>query len=169
MASANRKPLAQVLVAAALIGVAGIYAVGAGGISSEAGYGGVGPNFLPWVISSVLAVCGVLLLLQALRSGWPGLEADESEPKDWQAFAWVSAGLLLNAALINHAGFILSCALCFALAAQGFRRSAGPLAGPAKVLALDFAMGCAIAAPVFWLFTLGLNVNLPGLTQTGWL
>ena len=36
-------------------------------------------------------------------------------------FVWVSAGLLLNAALIEHMGFILSCALTYLLAVQGQR------------------------------------------------
>jgi putative tricarboxylic transport membrane protein len=34
---------------------------------------------------------------------------------------------------------------------------------------LDLATGLVIAAPVFWLFTKVLAVNLPGLTGTGWL
>jgi putative tricarboxylic transport membrane protein len=29
--------------------------------------------------------------------------------------------------------------------------------------------GVVIAAPVFWLFTQILKVNLPGLTGTGWI
>jgi len=34
---------------------------------------------------------------------------------------------------------------------------------------VDVATGLAIAAPVFWLFTQFLAINLPGLTATGWL
>jgi putative tricarboxylic transport membrane protein len=30
-------------------------------------------------------------------------------------------------------------------------------------------VGLAIAAPVFWMFTQFLAINLPGLTETGWL
>jgi len=48
----------------------------------------------------------------------------------------VSAGLLLNAALITTLGFILSCTLCYLLA---------------------------------WMFTQFLAINLPGLTNTGWI
>jgi putative tricarboxylic transport membrane protein len=33
----------------------------------------------------------------------------------------------------------------------------------------DLLIGLAIAAPVFWLFTKVLAVNLPALTTTGWL
>ena len=34
---------------------------------------------------------------------------------------------------------------------------------------IDLAIGVAIAAPVFWMFTKLLAINLPGLTTTGWL
>ena len=33
----------------------------------------------------------------------------------------------------------------------------------------DVITGVLISAPVFWTFTQFLAINLPGLTQTGWL
>jgi putative tricarboxylic transport membrane protein len=33
----------------------------------------------------------------------------------------------------------------------------------------DAGVGLAIAAPVYWMFTKLLAINLPGLTGTGWL
>ena len=39
----------------------------------------------------------------------------------------------------------------------------------ARTLAIDVASGLAIAAPVFWMFTKFLAINLPGLTGTGWI
>jgi len=35
--------------------------------------------------------------------------------------------------------------------------------------ALWLGAGLAIAAPVFWMFTQFLAINLPGITSTGWL
>ena len=35
--------------------------------------------------------------------------------------------------------------------------------------ATSAAIGFAIAAPVFWMFTQLLAINLPGITSTGWL
>jgi putative tricarboxylic transport membrane protein len=32
----------------------------------------------------------------------------------------------------------------------------------------DLLIGAAIAAPVYWMFTKLLAINLPGLTSTGW-
>ena len=143
---------------------------GATGISSEAGYAGVGPNFLPWVVAIFLATCSAWLLWESLTGGYRNMpEASGAERADWHAFAWVSAGVLANAALINAAGFVLSCALCFVLAVRGLRVSQGDAAGNLSQTLKDCILGFLIAAPVFWLFTLFLSINLPNLTGTPWL
>ncbi|HET9821347.1 MAG TPA: tripartite tricarboxylate transporter TctB family protein [Burkholderiaceae bacterium] len=143
---------------------------GATQISSEAGYTGVGPNFLPWVVAVALTLCGVVLMIEAARGGFRDFEAPPGDERPhWPGFAWVSAGLLANAALITTIGFILSCALCFALAARGFKASEGRPAFDPRGLTLDLALGAAIAAPVYWMFTQLLAINLPGLTSTGWI
>ena len=143
---------------------------GATQISSEAGYTGVGPNFLPWVVAVALTVCGIGLMVETARGGFRDFEAPPGDQTPhWPGFAWVSAGLLVNAALITTVGFILSCALCFALAARGFKASQGQSAFDPPGLARDLLLGAAIAAPVFWMFTQLLAINLPGLTSTGWI
>ena len=75
----------------------------------------------------------------------------------------------MRSALITTIGFILSCALCFVLAVRGFRSAEGRLDLSWRALAIDVLIGMAIAAPVYWMFTQALAINLPGLTQTGWL
>ncbi len=145
-------------------------AVGAISFPSEAGYQGVGPNFLPWVVSMVLLLCGALLVWEAQSGGFRHREAPEgAEHGHWPPFAWVSAALLLNAATITTIGFILSCTLAFVLAVRGFHQSQGRLDLSAKAWVKDALIGMAISAPVFWLFTLVLGISLPGLTSTGWL
>ena len=164
-------PRWQAAVGAAVVLVAAGMALGALQIPGDAGYGGVGPNFLPWLCAAVLALCGVLLVREALTGGYRQAADGGGEPRAALApFAWVTAGLLLNAALIETLGFILGCTLCYALAVQGLRRANGQqgLLAP-RALAVDVFTGLAIAAPVFWLFTQFLAINLPGLTQTGWL
>jgi len=161
----------QTLVGAAVLVIGALMAFGAIGIPSTAGYAGVGPNFLPWVVATVLVICGGWLIVEARREG--GFrEMDDvtgAERGDWVAFAWISAGVIANAALITTIGFILSCTLCFMLAVRGLRISDGKPAGSARQSVLDFATGFVIAAPAFWLFTKLLSINLPGLTATGWL
>ena len=160
----------QVLVGAGTLVVGLAMMAGATQISSLAGYSGVGPNFLPWVVAVALVACGGLLLAQALHGGFRDLEpASGAEHGHWPGFAWVSAGLLANAALITTIGFILSCALCFTLAVRGFKSAEGRLDLSPRAWAADAAIGMAIAAPVYWMFTQALAINLPGLTTTGWI
>ena len=160
----------QLLVGVGALLVAAVLAYGATSISSDAGYAGVGPNFLPWVVSGALAICGGLLVFEALTGGYRHMETPSGAPRgDWHALAWVSAGVLLNATLITTIGFILSCALCFTLAVRGLRASEGKPAGNLRQTVMDAVTGMLIAAPVYWLFTKLLAVNLPGLSSTGWI
>jgi putative tricarboxylic transport membrane protein len=145
-------------------------AVGATGVTSTAGYGGVGPNFVPWLSAIALTVCGVLIIREARTGGFREMDPPSgAERGHWGPFIWISAGLLANAALITQVGFILSCTLCYLLAVQGLRRAAGQAALSPRTLITDVFTGLAISAPVFWAFTKLLAINLPGLTKSGWL
>ncbi|WP_213954178.1 tripartite tricarboxylate transporter TctB family protein [Variovorax sp. dw_954] len=161
----------QTLVGVGVLLTGLLLAMGAIDISSEAGYGGVGPNFLPWLVSIVLTICGAWIIWEARTGGFRELEAaPDEEPAYWPGFVWVSAGLLLNAALITTLGFILSCTLAYVLAVQGLRRANGQAAAnQPRTWLLDCLTGFLISAPVYWAFTKFLAINLPGLTQTGWL
>jgi len=170
MADLRSRSLHQSLVGAGALLVGGVLVYGAFGISSEAGYAGVGPNFLPWVVAIVLLVCGGWLLFEANSGGYRDMEEPSgAERASWVAFAWVAAGVLANAALITTLGFILSCTLCFMLAVRGLRLSEGKPTGGVRQSVIDFVTGFLIAGPAFWLFTKLLAINLPGLTETGWL
>ena len=59
--------------------------------------------------------------------------------------------------------------LCFVLAVRGFRWSEGRLDLSVRAWIVDTAIAVAIAGPVYWMFTQLLAINLPGLTNTGWL
>jgi putative tricarboxylic transport membrane protein len=160
----------QTLVGCGALFVGAALAVGAASIPSAAGYAGVGPNFLPWVVAVVLLLCGALLVWEARSGGYRSMDPPTGGASaDWHAMAWVSAGVLANAALLTTIGFILSCTLCFMLAVRGLRASEGKAAGGVRQTVLDFVTGFLIAGPAFWLFTKLLAINLPGLTSTGWL
>jgi putative tricarboxylic transport membrane protein len=162
---------AQTATAAGVVLLGALLAAGAAQIPSEAGYAGVGPNFLPWLVALATPVCGAVLLWQARSNGgFREMEAPSgAERGHWPGFVWVSAGILANAALITTIGFILSCTLCFVLAVRGFKSAEGRLDLGVKAWITDAAIGFAIAAPVYWMFTKLLAINLPGLTATGWL
>lgn len=166
----SRSPFLQTLIGAGIVLVALGLAWGASSVSSEAGYGGVGPNFFPWVISAVLLLCGVLCVVHARTGGFRDLEEGSGDVRaHWGGFVWVSAGLLLNALLITTLGFILSCALCYVLAVRGFKSAEGRLDLGLRAWGVDSLIGVAVAAPVYWMFTQLLAISLPGLTNTGWL
>ena len=161
----------QALVGAGVLLAGAALAFGAVDISSQAGYGGVGPNFLPWLVSVSLMVCGLWILWEVRTGGFRQMEEASGEARCyWTGFIWVSAGLLLNAALITTIGFVLSCTLCYLLAVQGLRRAAGQAAAnhPRAWLS-DAVTGLVISAPVYWMFTKFLAINLPGVTGTGWI
>lgn len=160
----------QLLVGGGVLVLAAGLAVGAWIIPSEAGYAGIGPDFLPWLVSVSLLVCGGFLVWEASTGGFRDMdEADGDEAPYWMGFVWMSAGLLLNAALITTIGFVLSCALCFVLASRGMRQAQGNTGSGLQPWLLDGVVGLLISAPVYWMFTKFLAINLPGLTQSGWL
>jgi putative tricarboxylic transport membrane protein len=145
----------------------GLLALGATQIGGSAGYGGAGPAFLPWLVALVLVGLGVAQIVSARRHAEPLAEAPEFPPV-WKAVAWVSAGVLLNALLIERVGFIPSCALLFAVSARGFRIGADERPSWASV-GTDFVIGLVLSAPVFWTFTKVLGLTLPGLVKGGWI
>jgi len=59
--------------------------------------------------------------------------------------------------------------LCFALAARGLRSSQASARLSFNTWLIDMALGFMISAPVYWMFTKFLGINLPGLTESGWL
>jgi putative tricarboxylic transport membrane protein len=169
MSQALPSRAAQVCVAAGALLIGALVAFGALSIPSAAGYAGVGPNFLPWVVALALLACGGWLLVEALSGGFRHLEPPSgAERGDWTALAWMAAGLLANAALIERIGFVLACALCYTLAVRGLRGGEGKATSMRQTL-IDAITGIVIAAPVYALFTKLLGVNLPGLTGTGWI
>lgn len=163
----------QTIVGAGVMLLGASMAMGALTIPSTAGYAGVGPNFLPWLVSIALLLCGGFMVYEARTGGFRDMGDDDGDDAPskpyWGGFAWMSAGLLVNAALITTIGFILSCTLCFVLASRGMRNAAGQSGNGAKTWIKDGVTGLLIAAPVYWMFTKFLAINLPGLTQTGWL
>lgn len=168
--NSSRSKVSQTLIGAGALSIAAVMGYGATFISSVAGYAGIGPNFIPWFVTIGLASCGIWLIFEAQTKGYKKLEEPSGAAQgDWTAMLWVAAGLLLNALLIERIGFILSCSLCFVLAVRGFRISEARTAGGIAQTLKDVALGFTIAAPVFWMFTKALKINLPGITGTGWL
>jgi putative tricarboxylic transport membrane protein len=125
------------------------------------GYARIGPNFVPKLVAAGLVVLGLWLLAECLTGGWRQRTPDDPAERGdhalhFGAFAWVSAGLFAQMALVHHAGFVIAAMALYAFVARGFG-SGRPLR--------DAAIGGALGLGVFLFFVKFLNVNLPA----GWL
>jgi putative tricarboxylic transport membrane protein len=125
------------------------------------GYARIGPNFMPKIVAGGLIVLGLWLLAEVFTGGWrERVPDDPAERGDHAfhagAFAWVSAGLFAQMALIGNAGFVIAAMALFGCVARGF--------GSTRAVR-DLALGLALGLAVFLFFVKFLNVNLPA----GWL
>ena len=114
-------------------------------------YAKVGPQVFPYLTALALAVLGAFFIFQARARKKEALHPDTTAT-DWAALAAISAGLLLQALVIEYLGFILSAALLFVLVAWGF--------GSRKI-ARDGAIAIILTVLVYVGFTRFLNLQLP--------
>ena len=89
------------------------------------GYARIGPNVVPKIVSAGLILLGVWLLAEVFTGGCRARVPDDPAERGehaflWSAFAWVSAGLFAQMALIHTAGFVIAAAVLFACVARGF-------------------------------------------------
>lgn len=125
------------------------------------GYARIGPNFMPKFVSAGLIFLGIWLLAEVFTGGWRERVPDDAAERGEHAFhvgafAWVSAGLFAQMALIHSAGFVIAAMVLYALVARGF--------GSTRWLR-DLAIGLVLGVIVYLFFVRFLNVNLPA----GWL
>jgi putative tricarboxylic transport membrane protein len=150
---------AEVALSLGVLGLGAFAAFETARLPGEGGYAGIGPNFVPAVVSGGLLLMGAWLLWEALGGGWRNRAAPEQGAEhafNAPAFGWITAGLFAHMALIGWAGFVIAGTALFACVARGFGSGR-----PAR----DAAIGLALSLGVFLFFVKLLNVNLP----TGWL
>jgi putative tricarboxylic transport membrane protein len=145
----------------------GVLALGIGAaaiafaLPEAGGYARIGPNFMPKVVAGGLVVLGAWLIAEVFTGGWRDAVPDEAAARgehafSGAAFAWVSAGLIVQMALIHSAGFVLAATALFACVARGFG---------SKRVVRDLAVGALLGIGVYLFFVKLLNVGLPA----GWL
>ncbi|MET0847971.1 MAG: tripartite tricarboxylate transporter TctB family protein [Pseudomonas sp.] len=147
-----------------VVAISAVLALGAYRFPEEMGFVILGAHVYPYALAVFLGVVGLLLCYQAVTGGFRELADHDDEsaralPGGKLGAAWVTAGLLGVALLINVIGFVLAAGLLFACSARGFgsRR-------PVR----DLAIGIALTLPIYWLFNAGLGVSLPPLINA-WL
>ncbi|EJM48307.1 tripartite tricarboxylate transporter TctB family protein [Pseudomonas sp. GM48] len=145
----------QLAVGIGLIAISVVLAIGAHRFPPEMGFVILPAYVYPYVVAAFLGAVGLLLGYQAISGGFRELENDTATvPGGTAGAAWVTAGLVGVAVLINLTGFVLAAGLLFACSARGFG-SRHPVR--------DLAIGIALTLPIYWLFNAGLGVSLPPL------
>ncbi|MFM9489359.1 MULTISPECIES: tripartite tricarboxylate transporter TctB family protein [Pseudomonas] len=145
----------QLAVGIGLIAISVVLAIGAYRFPPEMGFVILPAYVYPYVVAAFLGAVGLLLGYQAVSGGFRELDNDAATvPGGKAGAAWVTAGLVGVALLINLIGFVLAAGLLFACSARGFG-SRHPLR--------DLAIGIALTLPIYWLFNAGLGVSLPSL------
>ncbi|TPG74250.1 tripartite tricarboxylate transporter TctB family protein [Pseudomonas arsenicoxydans] len=152
---------AQLAIGLGLIAISAVLAVGAFRFPPEMGFVILGAHVYPYGLAVFLGVVGLLLSYQAVTGGFRELADHDDEsakalPDGKLGAAWVTAGLVGVAVLINLIGFVLAAGLLFVCSARGFG-SRHPLR--------DLAIGIALTLPIYWLFNAGLGVSLPPLVN----
>jgi putative tricarboxylic transport membrane protein len=161
MLPATRGGRVELILSLGVLALGIVASVIAFGLPDAGGYARIGPNFGPRVVSAALIVMGLWLLAEVFTGGWRERVPDDPVERGEHAFhlaafAWVSAGLFAQMALINTAGFVIAAMVLYALVARGF--------GSTRWLR-DLAIGLVLGLGVFLFFVRFLNVNLPA----GWL
>ena len=156
MAAAARSR-AEVVLSLGVLALGLAASVIAFSLPDAGGYARVGPNFMPKFVAGGLVALGIWLLAEVFTGGWRDAVPDDAaargeHPFLLPAFAWVSAGLFLQMALIHTAGFVLAASALYACVARGF--------GSTRV-ARDLGIGVVLGLAVFLFFVKFLNVNLP--------
>ena len=149
-----KAPAGQVAVAAGVTAIGVLVFAGSFYLPTGGGYAQVGPGVVPRVVGAIVMLLGAVLLAEALRGGFPGVdeEAEAKLPMDWPAFGWVSGGIIAYGLLIEWLGFVFAPTILFVMVARGFS---------SKRYALNVVTGLVLASLVFAMFNYGLGLTLP--------
>jgi putative tricarboxylic transport membrane protein len=144
---------ADLAVGAFVLALAGLAFWQAAAIPASPIYAQVGPKFVPYGVAGFIALCGLGLVIAALRGGWSAdlTEVAEAPPTNWRALTLLGAGLLANLALISWLGFVLASTAMYVLVCAAFG-SKRPL--------IDLAIGLAVTLGAYLGFERGLGVNI---------
>ncbi|MCZ6489807.1 MAG: tripartite tricarboxylate transporter TctB family protein [Acidobacteria bacterium] len=151
---------ADLALALSVTALGACLAVGSTGISLGTGYDRIGPRFFPYLVAMGLMLLGSWLAVAAIRGNRAKPVAEENDepdlqmnwPINWSALGYLALALLLNLALMERAGFVISSSVLFWLAARAFHSRR-----PAR----DAAVAVLLSILVYFAFTRGLGLILP--------
>lgn len=146
--ASNRRDLAGLLIAVALFGLAWLIFSDASGYPIRRSYARFGPEIVPYIVASGIAVLGVLTVVMAWRGGF-----EARERLNWPGLALLVAALGAQIGLLYAgSGFIPAATVLFGLAALAFGQ---------RTVVLNFAIGAVLSGVLYLLFRYGLGLALP--------
>jgi len=145
----GRRPDGAAFIIAVLLGSLGALLIREGGLFPDrAGYAGVGPGGMPFLVGWVLVGLALWTAIDALRG-----KPDAREKVQILPVLWILGGLALQIALLKPAGFMIASGLLFACTAFAFGK---------RNLLVTVPVGLLFALGVYGLFDALLQLNLPG-------
>jgi putative tricarboxylic transport membrane protein len=118
--------------------------------------GPVGPKAVPVVVGVLLLLVALLLTRDVLRGGHGeaegGEDVDLSEASDWRTVLLLAGAFLLNVALVERAGWVISGAVLFFGSAYALG---------SRHLVRDPLIAVALSVGSYYLFAVGLGIGLP--------
>jgi len=147
-------PKGQLFLSLGVVALGVLFLIGAYMIPDAAGYSTVGPAAIPKVVGAVLLVLGAFLIYEVWRGGFRNHDeaAEAALPMDWQAFAWLSGGIIVYGLGIEKLGFVASSMLLFMATARAFGN---------RAWRTNLAISTLLALLIFVMFNHGLGLNLP--------
>jgi len=144
----------QLILAVCVVALGGLVFSGAFMIPDAGGYSTVGPAAVPKVVGAALLVLGAFLLFEVWRGGFRNHDeaAEAALPMNWQAFCWLSGGLIVYGLAIEKLGFVLSSMCLFVATARAFGN---------RSWLKNLVISLLLAVAVFVMFNHGLGLNLP--------
>ena len=146
----SRPPAGETLIALGVLALSAIVFWQTLAIPVSPLYARVGPTVIPMITATGLGLCGLGLLVLALRGGWQDADEKETRP-DLRALLLLGAGLLANIVLIGPLGFTVASTILFALTARAFG---------SRNLLRDAAGGFALAIVAYLGFARALGINI---------
>ena len=131
-----------------LFGLAAVITNDASGYVIRRSYARFGPEIVPYLVATGIAVLGVVTAIMAWRGKF-----EARDPLNFGGVLWLVGGIIAEIIMLySGTGFIPGSAVLFACAARAFGQT---------TLLLNLGVGLVLSTVLFLLFRYGLGLSLP--------
>lgn len=156
MVEPKRVSLGSLLMGVGVLALGIYFTYGAFSIKVATSYARVGPRVFPYLVAAGFLICGVLLVVQALRGKVAppdeGEDVDLSAPTDFRAIGILVIVLVVYVLVLERLGFALSSAILFWGVAFAFG---------SRQYGRDALVGIVLSFVVYFAFSRLLGLTLP--------